>query len=130
MKCCVACADADKEDRKSVRDQIMRYDRLEVDKRWEHVHGHVEGFYLTDPSHPALRHNRDILKGLGVRVNQERGLRAKTVSLCPSPIRPMPIFSVSQFNFDVRPCKSRRFAICSFQCMCACLGALLDHLVS
>lgn len=47
------------------------------------MRGAVQGFYLQDPAHPALKHNAEFLEGFGQRVNQERGLRAARVRLRP-----------------------------------------------
>ncbi len=46
----------------------------------------IEGYVITDKNHHCLKHNLEKLKGVDVRVNGERGLRAKRVRChMPSP---------------------------------------------
>ena len=45
----------------------------------------MEGYYIQDESHPAMRHNKSVLQPFNIRRGTERGLRAKVVSWprCP-----------------------------------------------
>ena len=71
--------------RQRIRDQIRQYALSGPASRRQHTEALVEGYYIQDESHPALRHNKTYLQPFDIRTGTERGLRAKVVSwpCCP-----------------------------------------------
>ncbi len=62
-----------------VQEQINEYTKKPYVDRAKHMRKLIEGFIIKDPNHHCLRHNLEKLQGVDVRVNGERGLRAKRV---------------------------------------------------
>ena len=58
---------------------MAQYATLPDVEKAARLHALVEGYLITDPNHHCLQHNLQKLQGLDVRVNGERGLRAKQV---------------------------------------------------
>ncbi len=61
--------------------QLKQWFPKSVVEKAQHLHSHVEGYLITDTRHHCLQHNLAKLRGVKVRVNGERGLRAKQVCL-------------------------------------------------
>ena len=66
--------------RQGIRDQIRAYSYSGSAARRQHTEALVEGFYILDARHPALRHNKSKLQPFQIRTGAERGLRARVVS--------------------------------------------------
>lgn len=65
--------------RRHIRNQIANYATKPDAEKAAHLQALVEGYLITDPAHHCLQHNLRKLQGVDVRVNGERGLRAKRV---------------------------------------------------
>ncbi|CAL8462731.1 g2264 [Coccomyxa elongata] len=58
------------------RDDIQRYLALDANGKRDYMKRRMEVFVITDPKHPAKKHQANILQFLDVRT-QERGVKAK-----------------------------------------------------
>ena len=75
--CCAAGLTVKEKNR--IKKDIAEYATFPDQDRAAHMRKLIEGYYIKDKNHHCLQHNLEKLQGVDVRVNGERGLRAKRV---------------------------------------------------